>query len=208
MPSKLILSFLKVSVSVLFYFLAFVTVVFFLASIANLVGNANDTNKLTGNSYNYEVRSFTPATAESSINHSTDGVASFHAITDRFIVQIQPTSVMGYYALVMKLLFMGLGVAVLWNFKKIFSQTNLNDPFNDSVTRRLKVLSALFIVSDVLKLVDYFAFNSFLHQSINSPHFKLITDVGNGTITGLVIWLIAVIYERGIALKEENALTV
>jgi hypothetical protein len=32
--------------------------------------------------------------------------------------------------------------------------------------------------------------------------------VGNGFITGLVILIIAVIYERGKELEEENALTV
>jgi hypothetical protein len=66
----------------------------------------------------------------------------------------------------------------------------------------------LFIASDLFNLLNYFLLNSFIKQSIASPHLKLITKVGDGFIIGLVVWIIAVVYQRGIDLQEENALTV
>ena len=103
---------------------------------------------------------------------------------------------------------MGMGIAVLWNFNKIFSETNLDDPFKYSIPKRLKILAALFIGADLLKLADYFLFNSFIKQSIAMAHLKLITDTGSGIITGLIIWIIAIVYQKGVDLQEENALTV
>jgi len=177
--------------------------------IASLIhiGNGN-TKKLTNFTYSYDAKIFRKGDNEVPFTYSADSTVRFHTLSDRFTLQIEPQSAIGYYALITKLIFLGLGIAVLWNFKKIFQETNLDHPFRYSIIRRLKILAALFIISDVVKLIDYFLFNSFLHQSIASPNLRLVTDTGNGIVTGLIIWIIAVVYQRGIALQEENALTV
>ena len=207
MKTKYILSFLRFSVSVLFYILLVFSVLFLVASIASVAGNEK-AGEMTKKSYSYRVKAFGLQNTSEAFTYSPDSIVKYQRVADEFSVVIAPRSAMGYYAMIMKLIFMAIGLGILWNFKKIFKETNLRHPFKNSIIRRLKTLAALFIVSDLVNLLDYFLFNSYLHHSITSPKFQLLTDAGNGFITGLVILIIAVIYERGKELDEENALTV
>lgn len=207
MKSTFILSFLRVSVTVLFYILLFFTLFFLGASIVSLAGNHNGM-ELTRKSYTYKVKAFGINNAAETSTYSKDSIVQYRRVADEYSVQVNPISSIGYFSLVMKLVFMGLGLGVLWNFKKIFTETNLKSPFKGQIIKRLKILAALFIISDLVNLLDYFVFNSFLHQSIASPQFQLLTDVGNGFIIGMIILVIAVVYERGKELEEENALTI
>jgi hypothetical protein len=207
MKSKYILSFLRISVSILFYILLVFSVLFLIASIASVAGNDKATD-MTKKSYSYKVKAFGLQNTEEPYTYSQDSIIKYQRVADEYAVVIVPRSTIGYYAMIMKLLYMALGLGILWNFKKIFKETNFKQPFKSIIIKRLKTLAALFIISDLVKLLDYFLFNSYLHHSLASPKFQLLTDVGNGFITGLVILIIAVIYERGKELEEENALTV
>ena len=207
MPSKFILSFLRVSVSILFYLLLIITLIFTVTSILNISGNSQ-AKKLTHKTFSYEVVAIDSKKTEIPSTVSADSLVAYHPIQNHYTVEVEPNSVFGYYAFLSKLLFMALGIGVLWNFKKIFKETNLDHPFRTSITRRLKILAALFIISDVLNFLNYLVFNSLLHQSIASPRFQLLTDVGNGIITGLIIFVISIVYQRGTALQEETSLTV
>ena len=207
MKSTFILSFLRVAVTVLFYILLFFTLFFLGASIVSLAGNHNGM-ELTRKSYTYKVKAFGINNAAETSTYSRDSIVQYQRVADEYSVQVNPISSIGYFSLVMKLVFMGLGLGVLWNFKKIFTETNLKSPFKGQIIKRLKILAALFIISDLVNLLNYFVFNSFLHQSIASPQFQLLTDVGNGFTIGMIILVIAVVYERGKELEEENALTI
>ena len=207
MPSRFILSFLRVCTSILFYLLIFFTLIFVVTSILNISGN-NQAKKLTRKTFSYEVLGNDSKKQEAPAIISSDSLVSIRPIENHYTVQVEPNSAIGYYAFLSKLIFLALGIGVLWNFRKIFKEINLDHPFKPGITRRLKILAALFIISDVLKFIDYLLFNSFLRQSISSPRFQLLTDVGNGIITGLIIFVIAVIFQRGLALQEETALTV
>jgi hypothetical protein len=207
MKSKYILSFLRISVSILFYILLVFSVLFLIASIASVAGNDKATD-MTKKSYSYKVKAFGLQNTEEPYTYSQDSIIKYQRVADEYAVVIVPRSTIGYYAMIMKLLYMALGLGILWNFKKIFKETNFKQPFKSIIIKRLKTLAALFIISDLVKLLNYFIFNSYLHHSLASPKFQLLTDVGNGFITGLVILIIAVIYERGKELEEENALTV
>jgi hypothetical protein len=173
----------------------------------SLAGNHNGM-ELIRKSYTYKVKAFGINNAAETSTYSRDSIVKYQRVADEYSVQVNPISSIGYFSLVMKLVFMGLGLGVLWNFKKVFTETNLKSPFKGQIIKRLKILAALFIISDLVNLLDYFVFNSFLHQSIASPQFQLLTDVGNGFIIGMIILVIAVVYERGKELEEENALTI
>jgi hypothetical protein len=173
----------------------------------SLAGNHNGM-ELTRKSYTYKVKAFGINNAAETSTYSKDSIVQYRRVADEYSVQVNPISSIGYFSLVMKLVFMGLGLGVLWNFKKVFTETNLKSPFKGQIIKRLKILAALFIISDLVNLLNYFVFNSFLHQSIASPQFQLLTDVGNGFIIGMIILVIAVVYERGKELEEENALTI
>lgn len=207
MRSTYILSFLRISVSVLFYLLLLFSVLFLVASIASVAGNEKAT-EMTKKSYSYKVKAFGLLNPEEPYTNSQDSILKYRRVADEYTVVIEPRSTIGYYAMIMKLVFMAIGLGILWNFKKIFKETNLKQPFKGTIIKRLKTLASLFIFTDIVKLLDYFLFNSYLHHSLASPQFQLLTDVGNGFITGLVILIIAVIYERGKELEEENDLTV
>ena len=207
MKPKFVLSFLRVATTILMWVLVVFTAFLLCISIFNIGKNDKD-RKLSGKNYEYEMRAFGEGQIEQPYLYAADSLVRYRNMTNRYIVEIEPNSAIGYYTLIMKLIFMGLGIAVLWNFKKIFSETSLDDPFKYSITKRLKVLAALFIIADLLKLADYFLFNSFLRQSVTTPHLGLITNTGSGIITGLIIWIIAMVYQKGIVLQEENALTV
>ena len=209
MGTKLIFRFLKVAVNILFYFLVVIALVILVTSVITIAtGNGKAPDGLTNNTFTYQVMAFGSKNNQQAFTYSADSLMRYYGVKDRYTLQVAPNSAMGYYALITKLIFLSLGIWVLWNFKKIFQETNLDRPFRESIVRRLKILAALFIISDILQFINYFLFNSYLHQSIPSPHFKLVTEVGNGLITGFIIWIIAVVYERGAALQEENALTV
>ena len=207
MPSRFILSFLRVCTSILFYLLIFFTVIFIVTSILNISGS-DQAKKLTRKTFSYEVLKIDSKNQEIPYALSADSLISYRPIQNHYNVQVEPNSTIGYYAFLSKLIFLALGIGVLWNFRKIFKETNLDHPFRVSITRRLKILAALFIISDILRFIDYLLFNSFLHQSVASPRFQLLTDVGSGIVIGLIIFVIAVIFQKGIALQEETALTV
>lgn len=208
MPTKFILSFLRVAVTILFYFMILVAVVILINSVSKIAFNNGPVTEFTGSQYDYKIKTINKDDVPQTFTYATDSIVRYKSVTDQFTLQIKYGSAMSYYVLIMKMIYLSLGTGVLWNFKKIFQETKLENPFQYRIIRRLKVLAVLFIVSDVLKLLDYFLFNSLLRQAIASPKFQLISDTGNDIITGLIIWIIAVIYQRGIALQEENALTV
>jgi hypothetical protein len=145
---------------------------------------------------------------DSRFMYSKDSLVQYKPLKDHYTLKVKPDSFAGYYAMGIKLITMLLGIGILWNFMKIFKETRLDNPFRHTVTKRMKILAILFIIIDVLKLADYFFFKHIINQSLPSPRFQLITETGNGFITGLIIWIIAVIYQRGIELQEENTLTV
>ena len=207
MSSKTILSFLRISVTVLFYLLSFFTVVFLVTSLLNIAGyDIQNVGSKPG--FSYEVVGFHTKTSEPVARYSADSLIRYQQIKDQYSLHVKPDSAIGYYTLVSRLISMGFGMAILWMFMKIFKETKFETPFIQTVSRRLRILAALFIISDVMGIVNYFVFNSILRHSISTPDFALKTDLGSDLITGLVIWVIAEIYQRGLALQEENALTV
>lgn len=207
MKPKFVLSFLSIATRILMWVLIVFTGFLLCVTIFNIAGNDKD-KKLKGKNYVYEMMAFGEGQAERSYLYTADSLVRYRNIANRYTVEIEPNSVIGYYTLFIKLAFMGLGIAVLWNFKKIFGETNLDDPFKYSIIKRLKILAALFICADLLKLADYFLFNNFMRASVAKLHLGLITNIGSGIMTGLIIWIIAIVYQKGVDLKEENALTV
>lgn len=84
----------------------------------------------------------------------------------------------------------------------------MNQPFKNVVTKRLRALAFIFIIIQCLKIVNHVVFGYLLH-SLTSIHFSLIDYyAGNGIFTGLIILIIAAIYDHAINIQNENALTV
>ena len=208
MKARSILSFFRVSVSILFYFMFFFTALYLILSLLNLFGKNIEGMQLSNTAYSFNRMSFDGKGPDADYTYSDDRIVGYQQISDQYKVRIAPDSAAGYYSLFMQLVFLGSGLWILWVFMKIFGEMKLDNPFMPNIFRRVKILALIFIVSDVLKFLNYFILNSLISNSIQSPDFELITTVGDGIITGLIIWVIAMIYQRGIAIQEENAFTV
>lgn len=158
--------------------------------------------------FNHEVMSFGNKEIKPELFYSADSLVQYSAISNRYNLVVTSNSILGYYTFLSTLIDLCFGIMILWLFKKIFSEADLIDAFKQSIYKRLNLLAILFIASDLVGILHYIIFNNLLHNSILLPRFELITDVGNGFITGLIIYAIAIIYQRGLSIQEEIDLTV
>jgi hypothetical protein len=172
-----------------------------------LNANKHSTSRLDINAFTYDVLAVDIKKSEPAV-YAADSLMRYQPVNNKYTLKVEPASNMGYYLLFMKMMLLSIGIAILWNFKKIFGEITLAQPFKNTISKKLKIIAALFIIADVLRIIDYLIFNSFLHSNIPSPRFELLTTVGGEIINGLIIWIVAVIYERGTTLQEEAALTV
>ncbi|KAA0991910.1 hypothetical protein [Dyadobacter aurulentus] len=155
----------------------------------------------------YDVRKFGEK-VKPQATFTSDSLIRLISITDRYKIKIEPNSAPGYYTSVSRIIFLSFGVAILNLFSKIFGEARLKDTFIRNVYRRLILLAAVFAISDVFKIADYIIFNRLMHKNVTTEHFELFTDLGDGLINGLVIYAIAIIYNRGLSIIDENALTI
>jgi hypothetical protein len=129
-------------------------------------------------------------------------------ITNNYDVEVKASSAQGIYLVSGKLLFLLLGVVGLYQLTKIFKSSTIDDPFRMDLLHRLKILAWLFISADVLRILDYFFFNSLMQNAFPTMHFQQLTEIGNGFINALILWVIILVLQRGREIKEEHALTV
>lgn len=159
--------------------------------------------------YDYEVKPFglVHETAVPDV-YAADSLLSYRPLQGHYVVRAVRGAALGYVSVVIKFFFLSIGLCIWWNFKRIFREAEPADPFKRSIPRRLKMLALLFIVLDIVKIIEYVLVNHFLADAFGAERFSLITTVGNNLLIGLIIGAIALIFERGVSLKEENALTV
>jgi hypothetical protein len=92
---------------------------------------------------------------------------------------------------------------------KIFQVVDLNNPFSEKVSQLISRISHLAIFSGVVALLGS-AFNEWLAKR-NSDDYSLHDFFDSGTellFLGLIIFLIAQVIKRGVAIQSENELTV
>ncbi|MFD1139727.1 DUF2975 domain-containing protein [Larkinella insperata] len=205
MKPQFVFSFLRIATSILFYLMVLITIaVFCVGALSFYEGNTGQMKA----QFTQEVMVSDEADEKPKRHYSEDGLAQLSAISNRYRLEFKPNSDLGYYFFGMNMLNLLLVMTILWQFRRIFGEANVVDPFKKSIFRRLVVLSILFAASDLIRLIHYLVFGRLVHRHLSSPSFDLITELGNGLITGLIVYAIAVIYQRGIVFQEENALTV
>jgi hypothetical protein len=201
MNSNFALGFLRITTSILYYFIIVVTIGVLITFVLEMGGTDIGFNifhyKVLGKEYREEPRI-----------SSAGNIYQYKPVTNTYDVEVKPSSPQGVYALILKLAFFSLAIAELYQLRKLFRKSSLQDPFRTDLLRRLKILSWLFISADVLRLIDYFIFNGMLRSFFPKEGFQLLTDFGDGIITAFIIWVIIVVLERGKQIKEEHELTV
>ena len=127
-----------------------------------------------------------------------------------YMIQVEARSFFYCLSLFMKTVEIGMITAIFWYFMRLLRQINLQDPFDRKLVKHLKTLAFIFIAMDVLKLLQNLSYGVFLSRSFSytSIQTEMLYSIGGNLITGLTIWIIAIVFERGIELQDENALTV
>jgi len=206
MKPQLVFSILRVGTNILYFLMIILTIIVAVTCVLRITGvmDLGDHQPV----FTHEVKGFGETIPKSVVAYSPDKLVSYTTKPENYKLQVGPNSAMGYFSFYNAILNLCIGVSILGLFRKIFRETNLIGSFKQQVYRRLIILALIFAASDVINFINYFIFNSLLKKSISVPHFKLVTDVGNGLVIGLIIYAIAIIYQRGISIQEENELTV
>ena len=206
MKPQFVFSLLRVSTNILYVLMIFLTIVIFITTILRISG----ISKMKDHKpvFTHDVMAFGKNRLKPVVTYSADSIVSYATVPERYKLEVEPNSALGYFSFFATLVHLGIAIAILGLFSKIFRENNLIHSFKHDVYKRLVMLAIMFGLSDVFTLINYFIFGSLVKRSFPTPHFELITDVGNGLITGLVIYAIAIIYQKGLSIQEENELTV
>ncbi|RAK00351.1 Protein of unknown function (DUF2975) [Larkinella arboricola] len=227
MKPQTVFSFLRIVTSFLFYIMIFLAGCVVLMAALTFLGIKTEpgsiqfshevmafvADKKYTETYNVNVKS--PLVIGANLNGrntgtsvSPDSLIRYSPVVNRYHLEVKPNSALGYYSFSVIFFNFLLAIGILWLFRRIFSEVNVTTPFKQRIFKYLISLAILFGVSDVLKLAHYIIFNQLIHQSLPNPNFDLVTEVGGSFMTGLIIYAIAIVYQRGIVLQEENTLTV
>jgi len=207
MSNKRILNTLRIITNLGFYVLILLTVYFIVLSVLNIFSDKKFDDK-NGGGLKFEMMVFDSGKPPSTITQTPDGSIVYQQKDNQFSMEARPRSSIGYSTFFFQLLQMLFGLAILYILRKLFRQLRAGDIFKEEAISLLKVLAGVFILSDLVKIVEYIIVNALVRRSISSPHFEMVTTIGNGIFTGMIILVIAFVYQRGVALQEENELTV
>ncbi|SFO47719.1 Protein of unknown function [Chitinophaga sp. YR627] len=156
----------------------------------------------------HEVVSFAK-TNQPAVQHFTaDSTIAYTAVQNKYMLTVKPFSSLGSYSHFYSAIKFVIWLLILRTFMNIFNALDPERPFTPRIVVLLKQLSILFIAADVLKILHYAIFSRFMHNLASSLQFSLNIEVGSGIITGLIIWIIAVVYQRGLEMQTESELTV
>ena len=139
---------------------------------------------------------------------SADGHTAYMPLRHRYGVSIDPNSSFGHSLFLFRLALITIGVLIFWNLKRIFRDISMTELFRSSVIKRLKILALLFMGYDLLKWLEYLVFDHFIDIAFPEANLRMTLSLGPGLFVALILWVIALVYERGIFLQQESALTI
>ena len=208
----------KFIVSVLFYFFSFGFILSILLGAFFLVMsiiNLNDKNKSDFEPQYLHFENYI-SIYESGIPHvdysySRDSTIRYMPVMKEFNVEVKPNTPLAYYDVFFKLIYICFAITITWFSLKFFHEIKLDKPFNFRFIKYLKIIALLLISLDILKFVNSLIFNQFIHRSDLNPHFQFPDHYyvfSPGIIIGMSIWILAIIFQRGVELQNENDLTV
>ncbi|ANI88358.1 hypothetical protein A9P82_03000 [Arachidicoccus ginsenosidimutans] len=207
MKPPFVFRFLKTSINVLYYFMISVCILFVVAALIKTAVPDKSFGDFGFGTDKFDVISFSHK-QESSFIYSVDTIVRYRQPENNFSVQVKMNSGMGLYVLSVQFFSLILAVIVLGIFRKIFKEMDLGNPFNYKLIRRLRSLALFFVIIDILKLINYFIFNFLLYAHLPDQHFALSLSIGTGLVIGAIIWLISIIFQRGLELQQDKDLTI
>ena len=140
--------------------------------------------------------------------YSPNHKIAYTAIRDQYQLKAKPQTAIGLLSIIMRCAFLFLSVIYIRFFARIFKTITTNAPFNTRIVSYLKGLAFVSFAFEIAGCIEYFAGTYLIQNEFPRMHFKLDYQFGDEIITGLIIWVIAFIYEKGASLQQENELTV
>jgi len=211
MKPKFIVSVLYYFFTAGFLFLCFFGTVFLVLSIVNL----QDKSKSGFESHNLDLANdisiYNQGNTNVKYSYSGDSTIRYIPEIKEYTVVVKPNTPLAYYHFIFKLIVLCFAISLTWFSLKFFHEIKLDKPFNIRFIKYLKIIALLLISMDILKFVNNMIFNQFIHRSDINPHFQfppINVGISNGILLGMVIWIIAIIFQRGLELQTENELTV
>jgi len=211
MKPKFIVSFLYYFFSAGFIFSILLGIVFLVFSIIDL----QDKSKSGFESLNLDPASnisiYDQGITKVDYIYSGDSTIRYKPVIKECLVEVKTNTPLVYCHILFKLIYIWFAITVLWFSRKFLKEIKLEKPFDFRVIKYLKIMALLFISLDILKFINNLIFNQFIHRSDLNPHFQfppINIGISNGILLGMVIWIIAIIFQRGVELQTENDLTV
>lgn len=205
---KTILKVLKIGATILFYALILFTLVIASRFINKLIEN-DPNNYITINDENIE-STFKSLDKQgvTQFTYSSNNDARYKPRDLTYSIDVKPNTSTGIYYMASTLVFMVLGILILWTFKKIFTEISIDQPFKNKVVKHLQLLALLFISSEILGLIHYFILGKLINNSLSINGLHQVSQKGSSLLMGFIILIIAIVYKRGLEIYEENSLTV
>lgn len=206
MKAVLFIKVLRWGATFLFYFLGLVALVLLFFFVVEIASSFNNTPEAMAKQMGFRMLG-TGVNEITAIAVPGNGYV-INPVSNEYIVTPQPGTALNLYALIVRLVFISLGMMVLWKFMNIFKVIQSPRPFKTNLIRLIKQLALIFFVTELVNLIHYLLFNLLVRPYQPELKLQLITDLGNNFITGLIILAIAFVVERAVELQAENELTV
>ena len=143
-------------------------------------------------------------------SYANDSTIRYYPKIGEYRIQVKSNTPLSYYFFLFRLILLAVVTTGSWFFLKILNEIKLGNPFNYRSIKYLKIIALAFITRDILEFINNLIFNQFIHASGIQSRFELPTTltIGHGIIIGMSIWILAIIFQRGVELQTENDLTV
>ncbi|MBV7529167.1 DUF2975 domain-containing protein [Chitinophaga sp. sic0106] len=200
MKIKHLITFLK-SILILGILIAVASLAFLLVNV--FIGNYNSRYITTPS---YEMQAFGVKEKPVKI-YSADSTVTYTQLNDRYTVTLEKKT-RNALPILLSVCRLLTAIAIMWIFLRILKELDLSKPFHPRIVRYAKIAAALFILTDVLNLIEYNVVNSLVRHAVPVPYLSYLKELGSSTITGVITFLLAVVYQRGVQLQSEQDLTI
>ena len=132
------------------------------------------------------------------------------SFTEGFSVPEAGTMFIIQFALVIPLL--AIGLLIIFHLRKIFLTIADGDPFSMDNSKRIRVIGWAVIAASAIKALLSFLLGLYFTTLIDLPGLDLAANIGlqdfAGVFVGIIILILAEVFQHGARLQEESNLTV
>jgi len=132
------------------------------------------------------------------------------SFTEGFSAPETGTMFIFQFALVIPLL--AIGLLIIFHLRKIFATIAGGDPFSMENSKRIRLIGWAVIAASVLKALLSFLIGLYFSTLINLPGLTLTANMRledfSGVFVGVIILILAEVFQHGARLQEESNLIV